>query len=95
MVVGPTRLLVAAVPLWERLTPLDRARLGMALLAFVLLFIGVIAFIAVAGRMARREIRKPLPPVRDLTDAWARKPLETLDQDAEPEPSESDETGPV
>lgn len=67
--------LLAAATLWERLSPVERARLGMALLAFVLLFLAVIGFVMLLGRMTRREIRKPLPPIRDLTDAWARKPI--------------------
>ena len=84
--------MLAAVSVWERVTPLDRARLGLALVAFVLLFFAVIAFVIIAGRMARREIRKPLPPVRDLKDAWARKPLEpVVDGTGEREAPPSDE----
>jgi hypothetical protein len=75
MVAGLATALLAAQSVWERLGPLDRARLTMAALAFVVLFVGVIAFVVLMGRMAKREIRKPLPPVRDLGDAWARKPL--------------------
>jgi hypothetical protein len=78
MVTCWTQPMFAAARLWERLTPLDRARLGMVLLAFVLLFIGVLVVVVIAGRMARREVRKPLPPVRRLTDAWARKPVESV-----------------
>jgi hypothetical protein len=47
----------------------------MALLAFVLLFLGFVAVVLLVGRMVKREVRKPLPAVRDLTDAWAEKPL--------------------
>ena len=85
--------LLAANSIWERLTPLDRARLGLALVAFVLLFVAVIGFVIFAARMARREIRKPLPPVRDLKDAWAKKPLSPVrDAVGEPEAPPSNET---
>jgi hypothetical protein len=67
-------LLLAEQSVWQRLPAIDRARLTMALLAFVVLFAGVIAFVLLTGRFAKREIRKPLPPVRNLTDDWARKP---------------------
>ena len=66
---------IAAVTLLERLTPVDRARVGMALLGLVVLLLAIVAFTVLTGRMARRQARKPLPPVRDLKDAWAAKPL--------------------
>ena len=66
---------ILAVTLWEKLTPVDRARVGMALLGLLILLLAILGFVVVAGRMARREVRSPLPPVRDLKDAWARKPL--------------------
>jgi hypothetical protein len=68
-------LLLAEQSVWQRLPAIDRARLTMALLAFVVLFIGVIVFVLLVGRIAKREIRKPLPSVRNLNDEWARKPL--------------------
>jgi hypothetical protein len=68
-------LLLADQTVWQRLSAIEKARLTMALLAFVVLFIGVIVFVVLMGRFAKREIRKPLPPVRNLTDEWARKPL--------------------
>lgn len=86
MVICGTEVILGAATLWERLKPIDRARVGMALLAFVLLFAAAIFLIMIAGRMVRRETRKPLPPVRDLTDAWAKKPLglnKTPDEDGE------------
>lgn len=75
MVITSATALVAGVTLWERLSPLERARLGLALIAFLVLFLAVIGFVILLARMARREARKPLPPIRDLPDAWARKPL--------------------
>ena len=71
---------ILAVTLWERLTPVDRARVGMALLGLVILLLAILGFVIVAGRMARREARSPLPPVRELKDAWARKPLRANDE---------------
>ncbi len=94
MMIIPINVL-AAVPVWERLSALDRARLGLALLAFMVLFFDVIAFVIVAARLARREIRKPLPPMRDMTDAWARKPLQLVNKRAGGgETSPTDGTGP-
>jgi hypothetical protein len=75
MVAPCVNSLIGAATLWERLKPVDRARVGLALLAFVLLLAAIVILVMMAGRMVRREVRKPLPPVRDLTDAWARKPL--------------------
>jgi len=76
MVVPSVNSLIGAATLWERLKPVDRARVGLALLAFVVLLAGIVILVMVAGRIVRREVRKPLPPVRNLTDAWAKKPLE-------------------
>lgn len=84
--------LLAAATLWERLSPVERARLGMALLAFVLLFVAVIGLVMLLGRMTRREIRKPLPPIRDLTDAWARKPLTSVPEQTNQEDVSSDDS---
>jgi hypothetical protein len=66
---------IVAVTLLERLTPVDRARVGMALVGLVVLLLAIVGFVILTGRMVRRQARKPLPPVRDLTDAWAAKPL--------------------
>ena len=68
-------LIHAAGSVWEMLPPEERARLGLALTALVILLVGVVALLALSGRMMRRIARQRLPPLRDCNDAWYQKPL--------------------
>ncbi|HVC99210.1 MAG TPA: hypothetical protein VND64_36435 [Pirellulales bacterium] len=57
------------------LTPLARAKMLMALLALVVLGIGLVAAAILGGWMVRRLTRQPVPPSRVVDDAWYAKPL--------------------
>ena len=65
-----------------RLDPANRAKVLMALLALVLVGLGLVAFAWIGGRRLRRVIKQPLKPMRRLEDQWYRKPL--APQDSQP-----------
>lgn len=67
-------LLLAEQTVWQQLPEIDRARLTMAMLAFVALLVGVIAFVLLMSRFAKREIRRPLPPMRSTRSDALHKP---------------------
>ena len=67
--------------------PVVGVKLMMALLALVVLGIGLMTMIVMGGRYARRIARTPLPPSRVHEDRWYAKPLNP----PEPDPSESDQ----
>jgi hypothetical protein len=69
--------------------PVVRAKLVMALLALVVLGIGLLVMVVMGGRYARRIARTPLPPSRVHEDRWYAKPLNPSQTD----PSESDSFG--
>ena len=56
-------------------SPLVRAKMLMALLALVVLGIGLVAAAILGGWMVRRLARQPVPPSRVVDDAWYAKPL--------------------
>jgi hypothetical protein len=58
-----------------------RAKLMMALLALVVLGLGLMAMIVMGGRFARRVARTPLPPSRIHDDRWYAKPLNASETD--------------
>ena len=66
--------------------PLLRAKLMMALLALVVLGLGLMTMIVLGGRYARRVARTPLPPSRTHEDRWYAKPL----NDSETQPTSAD-----
>lgn len=81
---------------WDQLTAFDRARLQLAMLALLILLAGVIAFVLLMGRWARRQVSRPLPRVRHEGDAWAQKRLVSVERSGERNPdfssqSDSDE----
>jgi hypothetical protein len=95
MVTGePVRQLVADVgsrlawasdqtePLLMRLTPQNRAVVLAALLALLLVGVGLIALVVIGGRHVLREARKKPSPTPRLEDGWYRKPLIPRDGDA-------------
>lgn len=57
------------------LEPVMRMKLIMALLALVLLGLGLVTLVMMGGRFARRVARTPLPPSRIHEDRWYAKPL--------------------
>lgn len=66
--------------------PLLRARLLLALIALVVLALGMLTLIVLGGRYARRIARTPLPPSRTHDDRWYAKPLVPREPDDEQEP---------
>lgn len=66
--------------------PMLRAKLMMALLALVVLGLGLMTMIILGGRYARRVARTPLPPSRTHEDRWYAKPL----NDSETETTSAD-----
>ncbi|HUY91895.1 MAG TPA: hypothetical protein VMV10_24355 [Pirellulales bacterium] len=74
------------------LEPVMRAKLIMALLALVLLGLGLVVLIVMGGRFARRVARTPLPPSRMHEDRWYAKPLNAPESDqANPDGDEPSE----
>lgn len=74
--------------------PMLRAKLMMALLALVVLGLGLMTMIILGGRYARRVARTPLPPSRIHDDRWYAKPLhdsETDQSSGDGDEHESDE----
>jgi hypothetical protein len=67
--------------------PVVGVKLMMALLALVVLGIGLMTMIVMGGRYARRIARTPLSPSRIHEDRWYAKPLNPSQTD----PSESDQ----
>ena len=65
----------AEKPLLQRLPPVVRARVILALVGLVMLAVLTTTMIWLVGRYWRRQIRKPLPPVHPHQDDWASKPL--------------------
>lgn len=65
-----------------RLDPANRAKVLMALLALVLVGLGLVALAWIGGRRLRRVIKQPLKPARRFEDQWYRKPL--APQDSQP-----------
>lgn len=61
--------------------PMLRAKLMMALLALVVLGLGLMVMIVLGGRYARRVARTPLPPSRIHEDRWYAKPLDASETD--------------
>lgn len=70
-----------AEPLLMRLDPASRAKVLMALLALVLVGMGLVLLAWLGGRHLRRIASKPLGKTHPLGDRWYRKPLNP----AEPE----------
>jgi len=66
--------------------PMLRAKLMMALLALVVLGLGLMTMIILGGRYARRVARTPLPPSRVHEDRWYSKPL----NESETKPTSAD-----
>jgi hypothetical protein len=59
----------------ERLPPLTRARILMALLGLVLLGLMIILGIKLGGRYVRRLSRAGLTPTKSVDDRWHQRPL--------------------
>jgi hypothetical protein len=64
-----------AEPLLKRLDPETRAKVFMALLALVLVGLGLVALAWLGGRRLRHLAHKPLPPTSSGENRWYRKPL--------------------
>ncbi len=64
-----------AEPLLVRLTPVNRARVMLALLALLVVGLALIGLAIVAGRYVLREVRKSHGPTPLREDDWYRKPL--------------------
>jgi hypothetical protein len=75
----------AKPPLWQRLDPVRRAKLMMALLALVLLGVALVALVMIGGRIVRRLARRGTQPSRSYPDDWYTTPLV---------PKEPEESGP-
>jgi hypothetical protein len=58
----------------ERLPPVEKARLLMALLGIVLLGLGMILMIVLGGRYVRRLSRTQAPLRSKPEETWYRKP---------------------
>jgi hypothetical protein len=58
-----------------KLDPANRAKVLMALLALVIVGLGLVALAWIGGRRLRRVIKQPLKPMRRFEDQWYRKPL--------------------
>ena len=72
-------------PLLERLDPVRRAQVMMALLALLLAAIAILATVVIGGRIVRRLAKRSTQPSRVTPqDDWARKPLHPqADDDAD------------
>jgi hypothetical protein len=76
----------------ERLGPMGRLRLAVAWGILIILVCAMLLIVAYLGRVWRRALRQPLPPMPLEEDAWARKPLaadpleEDDDDDSRSEP---------
>lgn len=64
-----------AQTLLNRLDPVNRARVLMALLGLVLIGLTLMAMIWILGRRMRRIARQKPPASRVSEDQWYRKPL--------------------
>jgi hypothetical protein len=71
-----------------RLDPANRAKVLMALLALVLVGMGLMALAWIGGRRLRRVIKQPLKPAQRFEDQWYRKPL--APQEPPPAPGDSE-----
>jgi hypothetical protein len=89
LAVWPLAAAEQAEPLLMRLDPANRAKVLMALLALVLVGMGLVALAWIGGRRLRRVIKQPLKPVRRLEDHWYRKPLSSQDSQP-PAPGDSE-----
>ena len=72
--------------LFERLAPIERARVVAALLAVVLLGIAIVATVLIWGRRLRRIARSRPRLARPNDDQWYRKPLVPPDSSQSPPP---------
>jgi hypothetical protein len=59
----------------ERLPPLIKARVLMALLGIVVLGLGMILMVILGGRYVRRLSRAKVSATKPNADEWFRKPL--------------------
>jgi hypothetical protein len=59
----------------ERLPPVTKAKVLLALLGIVLLGLGMILLIALGARYVRRLSRAQVAPSKPQPDDWYRKPL--------------------
>lgn len=59
----------------ERLPPVIKARVLMALLGIVVLGLGLILMVILGGRYVRRLSRARVAPTKPTVDDWYRKPL--------------------
>ncbi len=64
-----------AEPLLMRLTPENRSRVLLALLAIVLVGVALIAVVVIGGRYVLRQARVSHGPTPLGKDDWSRKPL--------------------
>lgn len=64
-----------AETLFERLSPVERAVLLMALLGLLILGAALIGFVYLGGRRLRQIARKRHPPSLPRDDEWYHKPL--------------------
>jgi hypothetical protein len=64
-----------AEPLFERLSPVERAVVLMALLGLLIVGAALIGFVYLGGRRLRQIARKRHPPSLPRDDEWYRKPL--------------------
>ena len=65
----------ARVSTWERLDPVRRAKLLMALLALLLVGMALMALVMVGARYVRRLARNRTSAGRAREDDWYQKPL--------------------
>ena len=65
-----------------KLDPANRAKVLMALLALVLVGLGLVALAWIGGRRLRRVVKQPLRPIRRFEDQWYRKP--SVPQESKP-----------
>jgi len=75
MAVWPLAVAEKTETVLTKLDPANRAKVLMALLALVLVGLGLVALAWIGGRRLRRVIKQPLPPVRHVDDQWYQKPL--------------------
>jgi hypothetical protein len=66
---------VLIAQLIERLPPVIKARVLMALLGIVVLGLGMILMVILGGRYVRRLSRAKVSPTKPNADDWFRKPL--------------------
>ena len=82
LAVRPLAAAEQAETMLMRLDPANRAKVLMALLALVLVGLGLVALAWIGGRRLRRVIKQPLKPMRRFEDQWYRKPL--VPQESQP-----------